>query len=68
MADEQAFDLDKIRELITLMDEHGLSEISLSQGDQAAPRSKWEMVCQSSEWILSRSRCTLAWVKRSHMG
>lgn len=35
MADEQAFDLDKIRELITLMDEHGLSEISLSQGDQS---------------------------------
>jgi len=35
MADEQAFDLDKIRELIALMDEHGLSEISLSQGDQS---------------------------------
>ena len=35
MADEPAFDLDKLRELITLMDEHGLSEISLSQGDQS---------------------------------
>ena len=35
MADEQAFDLDKIRELIALMDEHGLSEISLRQGDQS---------------------------------
>ena len=35
MADEQAFDLDKLRELISLMDEHGLSEISLSQGDQS---------------------------------
>jgi acetyl-CoA carboxylase biotin carboxyl carrier protein len=35
MADDQAFDLDKIRELIGLMDEHGLSEISLSQGDQS---------------------------------
>ena len=35
MADEQAFDLEKIRELISLMDEHGLSEISLSQGDQS---------------------------------
>jgi acetyl-CoA carboxylase biotin carboxyl carrier protein len=35
MADEQAFDLDKLRELISLMDEHGLTEISLSQGDQS---------------------------------
>ena len=35
MADEQAFDLDKLRELIALMDEHGLTEISLSQGDQS---------------------------------
>ncbi len=35
MADEPAFDLDKLRELIALMDEHGLSEISLSQGDQS---------------------------------
>ncbi|MFP6770614.1 MAG: acetyl-CoA carboxylase biotin carboxyl carrier protein [Planctomycetaceae bacterium] len=35
MADEQAFDLDKLRELITLMDEHGLSEVSLTKGDQA---------------------------------
>ena len=35
MADEQAFDLEKLRELIALMDEHGLTEISLSQGDQS---------------------------------
>ncbi len=35
MADEQAFDLDKLRELIALMDEHGLSEVSLTKGDQA---------------------------------
>jgi len=35
MADEQAFDLDKIKELIALMDEHGLNEISLTQGDQS---------------------------------
>jgi len=35
MADEQTFDLDKIRELVALMDEHGLSEISLTQGDQS---------------------------------
>jgi acetyl-CoA carboxylase biotin carboxyl carrier protein len=35
MADEQAFDVDTIKELIALMDEHGLSEISLTQGDQS---------------------------------
>ncbi|MDC0175762.1 acetyl-CoA carboxylase biotin carboxyl carrier protein [Planctomycetaceae bacterium] len=35
MADDQAFDLEKIRELVALMDEHGLSEISLSQGDRS---------------------------------
>ncbi len=35
MADEQAFDLDKLKELIALMDEHGLSEVSLTKGDQA---------------------------------
>ena len=35
MADEQAFDLEKLSELIALMDEHGLTEISLSQGDQS---------------------------------
>ena len=35
MADEQAFDREKLRELIALMDEHGLTEISLSQGDQS---------------------------------
>ncbi len=35
MADQPAFDLEKIKELIALMDEHGLSEISLTQGDQS---------------------------------
>ena len=40
MADEQAFDLDKLRELIALMDEHGLTEISLSQGDHRGNRGR----------------------------
>jgi len=35
MADEQAFDVDTIKELIALMDEHRLTEISLTQGDQS---------------------------------
>lgn len=35
MADEPSFDVDRIKELVALMDEHGLSEISLTQGDQS---------------------------------
>jgi len=34
MADKQEFDLEKLKELIALMDEHGLTEISLRRGDQ----------------------------------
>lgn len=44
MADKQDFDLDKLKELIALMDQHGLTEISLSRGDE-----QWKLKRGSQE-------------------